>query len=96
VGRIGGDEFVVLLPLIRDDADVTAVALKIRQALGQAFDLGDSISLHISCSNGIATYPEHGANEVELAKNADAAMYLAKQGGRNRVEIYSPSQATAQ
>jgi diguanylate cyclase (GGDEF)-like protein/PAS domain S-box-containing protein len=91
VGRIGGDEFVVLLPLIKDDSDALGVALKIRQALDQTFELGQGISLHISCSNGIATFPEHGANELELSKNADAAMYLAKQDGGNRVGIYSPA-----
>jgi diguanylate cyclase (GGDEF)-like protein/PAS domain S-box-containing protein len=91
VGRIGGDEFVVLLPLIKDDSDALGVALKIRQSLGQAFELGRGIRLQVSCSNGIATFPEHGANEVELSKNADAAMYLAKQRGRNRVEIFSPA-----
>ncbi len=91
VGRIGGDEFVVLLPLIRDDGDVLGVAMKIRQALDQVFNLRDDLSLHISCSNGIATFPEHGSDEIELSKNADAAMYLAKQSGGNRVEIYSPA-----
>jgi diguanylate cyclase (GGDEF)-like protein len=91
VGRIGGDEFVVLLPLIKGDSDVLGVAMKIRQALDQAFQLRDGLSLHISCSNGIATFPEHGSDEIELSKNADAAMYLAKQSGGNRVEIYSPA-----
>jgi diguanylate cyclase (GGDEF)-like protein/PAS domain S-box-containing protein len=88
VGRIGGDEFVVLLPLIRDDEDALRVAQKIRQAMEQPFHFSGGITVHISCSNGIATYPEHGQDEIELSKQADAAMYLAKERGRNRVELF--------
>jgi diguanylate cyclase (GGDEF)-like protein/PAS domain S-box-containing protein len=89
VGRIGGDEFVVLLPLIKDDSDALGVALKIRQTLELPFIFPGGIAVQISCSNGIAFYPEHGDDEIELSKNADAAMYLAKERGRNRVEIFS-------
>ncbi len=87
VGRIGGDEFVILLPLINDDQDALLVALKIRQALAQPFTLPGGHTVHISCSMGIATYPEHGEDEIELSKNADTAMYQAKDHGRNRVEF---------
>lgn len=93
VGRIGGDEFVVLLPLIKDDNDALAVALKIRQALELPFAFPDGVTVQISCSSGIASYPEHGQDEIELSKNSDAAMYLAKERGRNRVEIFSPVSA---
>jgi diguanylate cyclase (GGDEF)-like protein/PAS domain S-box-containing protein len=91
VGRIGGDEFVVLLPDIKDDQDALLMALKIRQALEQPFTLTERHTVHISCSTGIATYPEHGADEIELSKNSDAAMYLAKDRGRNRTELFSPT-----
>lgn len=93
VGRIGGDEFVVLLPVIKDDQDALLVALKIRHALEQPFTLPGGHTVHISCSTGIATYPEHGDDEIQLSKNADAAMYQAKQRGGNRVEIFDPTWA---
>ncbi len=91
VGRIGGDEFVILLPDIRDDQDALLVALKIRQALEQPFLLAGAHTVQISCSTGIATFPEHGDDELTLSKNADAGMYLAKDRGRNRVELFSPA-----
>lgn len=90
VGRIGGDEFVVLLPDINDDQDALLVALKTRASLEQPFTFPGGRAVNISCSVGIATYPEHGDDEIELTKNADAAMYLAKDRGRNRVEVSGP------
>ncbi len=92
VGRIGGDEFVVLLPVVNDDQDALLVALKMRHALEQPFLLHGGHTVHISCSTGIATYPEHGDDDIELSKNADAALYQAKALGRNRVEIFRPTE----
>lgn len=91
VGRIGGDEFVVLLPVISGDQDVLLMALNIRHALEQPYLLNAANTVYISCSTGIATYPEHGDDETELSKNADAAMYLAKVRGRNRTELFNPT-----
>lgn len=87
LARIGGDEFVVLLPSAESDNDAKIVAEKIRQAIYLPFDI-DGYSLNISISVGIALYPEHGEDEVELSKNADSAMYQAKQMGRNTVVVY--------
>ena len=87
VARIGGDEFVVLLPVIRVAQDALEVAEKIRCALNQPFELAGH-SLSISSSTGIAIYPEHGDEEKQLIKNADDAMYYAKSIGRNNVQIY--------
>ena len=92
VGRIGGDEFVVLLPVVKDDQDAFLVALKMRHALEQPFLLKGGQTVHISCSTGISTYPEHGDDDIELSKNADAALYQAKALGRNRVELFRPSE----
>ena len=88
VGRLGGDEFVVLLPEI-DSTDVAlAVAEKILHALSQTFEIGKkNHQIHISSSIGVALYPEHGTDEASLTKSADTAMYLAKQGGRGRVQL---------
>jgi len=85
VGRLGGDEFIVLLASIDREQDATLVAGKIREALSQPFDL-DGSRLGITCSIGVAIYPEHGADAITLSKSADAAMYLAKEGGGNRVQ----------
>ncbi|MBK9571453.1 MAG: GGDEF domain-containing protein [Rhodoferax sp.] len=85
VGRLGGDEFMVLLATIDLEQDATLVASKIRDALSLPFDL-DGSRLSITCSIGVAIYPEHGADAITLSKSADAAMYLAKDGGGNRVQ----------
>ena len=87
--RIGGDEFVVLLPVIESEQDAAMVGEKIRHALIQPFELAGH-SLNISSSIGIAVYPEHGADEKLLVKSADIAMYHAKRNGRNNVQLYQP------
>ncbi|MDQ5908915.1 MAG: diguanylate cyclase, partial [Pseudomonadota bacterium] len=72
VGRIGGDEFVVLLPDVADVESAIGVAEKIRMALNQPFVI-DNQTLSISSSIGLALYPDHGDNIIQLAKNADCA-----------------------
>jgi diguanylate cyclase (GGDEF)-like protein/PAS domain S-box-containing protein len=85
--RIGGDEFVILLPAIETKQDAGKVGDKILHALNQPFELAGH-TLQISASIGVAAYPEHGNNEKLLVKNADLAMYHAKENGRNNVKIY--------
>lgn len=87
VARIGGDEFVVLLPTIEQEQDATVVAGKILHALNQPFAIND-LSLNISSSIGIAIYPEHGEDEKLLLINADIAMYHAKKHGRDNFQLY--------
>lgn len=87
VARIGGDEFVVLLASLKTDQDAQEVAEKIRHSLNQPFKLSGH-SLNISSSIGVAIYPVHGDTEKELIKNADLAMYHAKENGRNNVTVY--------
>ena len=87
VGRIGGDEFVVLLPTVDSGQDAMLVAEKIRYALNQPFVLAGN-DLHISSSIGLALYPEHGDDAETLVKYADTAMYYAKEGGRNNVQLF--------
>jgi len=84
VARIGGDEFVVILPDIEAVQTAKLVADKILAALARRFDIG-AHPVHISSSIGIAFFPEQGSNENQLMKSADAAMYQAKQNGRNQV-----------
>lgn len=87
--RIGGDEFVVLLPAIEAEQDASMVGEKIRHTLIQPFELAGH-TLHISSSIGVAVYPEHGADEKLLTKSADIAMYHAKKNGRDNVKLYQP------
>lgn len=86
VGRIGGDEFVVLLPEIDATRDVQMVASKILESMARPFTLAGH-ELSISASIGIALYPEHGVDEESLNKAADQAMYRAKDSGRNCIRL---------
>ena len=82
VARLGGDEFVVLL----EGAQALKVAEKILASFGQPFDL-DGVRLHVQPSIGIASHPDHGGEAHHLLGHADAAMYLAKKSGGNRVHV---------
>ena len=95
VARVGGDEFVVLLPGLEGVQDALGVAEKIHQALQQPFTLAQGQTARISSSAGIAIYPEHGRDEVTLTSHADAAMYQAKSSGRDRFVIFSPDAETS-
>lgn len=87
--RIGGDEFVILLPAIETQQDAGKVGEKILSALNRPFMLAGH-TLNISGSIGVAVYPEHGKDEKLLVKSADIAMYHAKKNGRNNVKMYQP------
>ena len=87
LARVGGDEFVVILPMISGGRDAVGVAEKIRQSLSAPFNLADDITVDIDGSIGIAIYPDHGSNEDVLLKNADNAMYVAKALGRAQVHV---------
>ena len=89
VARIGGDEFVVLLRGANAVPETLAVAEKIRSELGRPFLL-EGHTLQISCSIGVARFPEDGQEDITLAKNADLAMYRAKERGRNQVCLCEP------
>jgi diguanylate cyclase (GGDEF)-like protein/hemerythrin-like metal-binding protein/PAS domain S-box-containing protein len=89
LARLGGDEFVVLLPGIGTDQDALGVAEKIRLALNEPFQLAGGHKVTIACSIGVTIFPDHGNNEKRLSQNADAAMYAAKDLGRNNVQLFS-------
>lgn len=87
VARLGGDEFIVILHGPKDSlADV--VAQKVLEAMTRKFQI-DSHALHVSCSIGVALYPRDGADAQSLLRNADAAMYRAKELGRNNAQYYT-------
>ena len=85
-GRIGGDEFIILLPSLSHANDAAALAEKIRLALRQPFAV-DGFEMRISCSLGVAVFPEDGEDEVTLTKHADQALYRAKENGRDGIEL---------
>lgn len=89
VARLGGDEFCVLFRDVRDDADLPTVAGKILRALSDPFVI-DGEELFVSCSVGIARYPEDSTDIDALYKYADSAMYHAKNMGRNNFQLYKP------
>lgn len=91
LARIGGDEFAVILPVIGQELDALVVAEKLRQVLDEPMDLDDGQRIRVSLSIGVAFYPDHGTDETELTQHADAALYLAKAQGRNRVEVFRPT-----
>lgn len=85
-GRIGGDEFVVLLDALASPGHGVDIAERIRTAISPAFRLLDQ-QIRISASIGVATFPADGKDGEQLAKAADHAMYRAKQAGGNQTRI---------
>ena len=83
VGRMGGDEFMVILHDINQPEQATLAAEKIRVALEQPFEW-DGRQIRISASIGVATCPAHGHDDAQLVHGADEAMYAAKHAGGNR------------
>jgi diguanylate cyclase (GGDEF)-like protein/PAS domain S-box-containing protein len=88
VARVGGDEFLVLLPGVETIAEVQSMASRIVSSLTGEFII-QGRSLSVSCSLGISIFPEHGGDEETLIKNADAAMYNAKEKGCNTFCLFT-------
>ena len=105
VARMGGDEFVILLPIVDGEYDATIVASKIIETVNQPIILNlpenkntnakqpsqaeKTIKLHVHSSIGIAIYPQHGTDEKLLVINADMAMYHAKRNGKNQAKMFN-------
>jgi len=87
ISRQGGDEFVILLPFIQGAEDATLCAQKLLAALEPPHHI-DGHDLHISVSIGISIYPNDGQDGETLIKNADTAMYYAKENGRNHYKFF--------
>lgn len=88
VARIGGDEFVVLLPAVRAVAETSEAAGRILAAVQAPFQLAGQ-QVVVTCSIGIALYPDHGTDQHTLLRHADAAMYQAKTGGHNQARLFN-------
>ena len=92
VSRQGGDEFVVLLDGVQQLSDVEATARRMLQAVAETHSVNSS-DLRVTTSIGVSIYPEDGLNAETLLKNADTAMYQAKQHGRQSIQFFTPGMA---
>jgi diguanylate cyclase (GGDEF)-like protein len=90
VARLGGDEFVVLLPEVRADSEAMAIAEQIASALRQTFSVADR-QVVITSSIGVALSDPSGDQPERLLRNADLALYKAKDNGRDRRELFDPN-----
>ncbi len=88
VARLGGDEFVIVLENIHHETQATSIAHKVRKALEKPY-LIEGRECFITGSVGISLFPRDGRDVETLLKNADAAMYQAKEKGRNNIQYYS-------
>lgn len=89
VARLGGDEFAIILELIKNPTGASVVAQKIIDAISEPLEVNRNI-IDIGISIGIAVYPFAGRDAETLTKNADAAMYGAKNSGRNQYKYFTP------
>lgn len=107
VARIGGDEFIVLLPIIDSELDAALVAKKIVKAVVRPIEIVKPSetfqpvkviqkNMNVSASIGVAIYPKHGKDEKLLVINADLAMYQAKNSGKNQAVIFDISMTDQQ
>ncbi|WP_289140930.1 bifunctional diguanylate cyclase/phosphodiesterase [uncultured Brevibacillus sp.] len=90
VGRLGGDEFTVLISNLTEREEAAAVAEQIMQVMQQPFYLNGQ-AFNISSSIGISLFPQDGDNAEDLLKRADTALYTVKSRGRNGFDFFDPS-----
>ena len=88
VGRLGGDEFVFIMERLAKREDAEHIARRAVEALQVPIRIG-GVNIHSSASVGIALFPTDGTSVETLIANADAAMYCAKQRGRNNIQCYA-------
>jgi len=90
VSRQGGDEFVVLLSEVEQAEDAAITARRMLQAVAEAHSI-DQHDLHVTTSIGVSVYPDDGQDAETLIKNADTAMYQAKENGRQSYQFFKPA-----
>lgn len=88
VARLGGDEFLIVLSDVKDIPDAAVAAERLMDAMTGGFVV-QGHPLSVSCSLGISIFPEHGVDGETLIKHADAAMYSAKDNGRNNIQLFT-------
>jgi diguanylate cyclase (GGDEF)-like protein/PAS domain S-box-containing protein len=90
VARLGGDEFTLLVPGISAEEDAAKIARKICEAIHDPFWI-DGRELFVTTSVGVSVYPSDGHDGETLVRNADSAMYRAKEQGRDNYQLYTPA-----
>ena len=90
VSRQGGDEFVVLLQDVHEPEDAAATARRILSAVANVHSVDDH-DLHVTASIGVSLYPDDGLDAETLIKNADTAMYQAKETGSHSYRFFKPA-----
>ncbi|MGO8913658.1 MAG: putative bifunctional diguanylate cyclase/phosphodiesterase [Bradyrhizobium sp.] len=90
VSRQGGDEFVVLLSEVEQAEDAAIAARRMLQTVAECYSI-DRHDLHVTASVGVSVYPDDGLDAETLIKNADTAMYQAKESGRQSYEFFKPA-----
>jgi diguanylate cyclase (GGDEF)-like protein/PAS domain S-box-containing protein len=91
VARLGGDEFMVLLPRLTDRSGAEEAARHLNAAITKEPFMLAEVRVDMTCSIGVAIFPEHGTTADQLAASADAAMYRAKRAGKNRFALAEPA-----
>jgi diguanylate cyclase (GGDEF)-like protein len=94
VARLGGDEFIVLAPRIGTDGDAETIARKILAAIRLPFAIEER-DFFLTTSLGVSTYPGDGIDPDDLVRNADTAMYRAKERGRDEFQLYAPAMTSS-
>lgn len=89
LGRLGGDEFILIASALQEKQDAAIIARDFISALSEPFQLSNGAEVFIGGSIGISLFPDDGESVADLTKNADAAMYLAKENGRNQFSFYT-------
>jgi diguanylate cyclase (GGDEF)-like protein len=90
VSRQGGDEFVVLLSEMDKSEDAGITASRMLQAVAEAYAI-DRHDVRVTASIGVSVYPDDGPDAETLIKNADTAMYQAKENGRRTCQFFEPA-----
>ncbi len=89
VARVGGDEFVILIPDVSRAEDISVISQKLLASIGRPLQV-EGRALQITASIGVSTYPSDGEDAESLLRNADTAMYRAKEVGRNNFQLCTP------
>lgn len=88
IARLGGDEFLIAIPFVQQNRDILTISEKILNSLKQLFLLFNEVKVSISASIGVAFFPSDAHNLEQLIKNADIAMFVAKENGRHQVQFF--------
>lgn len=89
VARVGGDEFIVVLNNPKEKDEIAYIANRVVSSINEPMEILGEV-LHVGASVGIAIFPTDASTSADLIKNADTAMYAAKESGRNKIHFFSP------